>query len=421
MKILVVLLLGSMVQGGRCLFTCVSRLRQKFVRGWTAVSGGGRSRGCSSRCCRSVVMLLMLVLPRQLFLLVLEPLLPAQIASVLEHVPALGMQRPEGTFARFVRGTRHFDETVVEAERVPDGVLPALLILSVEWEQIHDKLIDLRQGEHLARSVLNGHRDQADVGVRWFRVGVTSTVGLVGSGTLQGRIWRVRLGKGKRIPGDTGATAWRQRTITDGAHTGTTAAHRGAPVTTHTTAAHRRHPHSRTHGAHVETPSALRAATWPDTDSHRHTHRHTSYRVDRAVCRRHAAHRGHRGAGHRAAEATSVAVQLLRLKHGHRANRCRGGGLLSACQTRIMKTAVPRLLLVMRRLPNLLLGNGNIWAPARKHTFTYFNLLTRIRTCVIIMLYYRSTWIRSKLNLCGDTARYITDISPSSTIDLDRS
>lgn len=57
MKILVVLLLGSVVERRRCLFSRVSQL----VGGRTIVSGGGCGgcRGCG--CCGSGMMLLMLV------------------------------------------------------------------------------------------------------------------------------------------------------------------------------------------------------------------------------------------------------------------------------------------------------------------------------------------------------------------------
>ena len=41
-----------------------------------------------------------------------------------------------------------------------DGVLPALLVLSVEREQVHDELIDLVQRAHLAGRVLDGHGDE---------------------------------------------------------------------------------------------------------------------------------------------------------------------------------------------------------------------------------------------------------------------
>lgn len=122
----------------------------------------------------------------RLLLLVLEPLLAPQEAAVLEHVARVGVQRPEGPLARLVGGARHLHEAVVEGQRVPDGVLPALLVLPVERKQVHDELVDLRQGEHPLRVVLDGHGDEGDVGVGRLGVGVGAAVGLVRPGALQG-------------------------------------------------------------------------------------------------------------------------------------------------------------------------------------------------------------------------------------------
>lgn len=72
----------------------------------------------------------------------LEALLATQVAAVLEHVAGIGMQRPVGAFAGLVGRAGHFDKAVVEGQRVADGVLPALLVLAVVWEQIHDPLVD---------------------------------------------------------------------------------------------------------------------------------------------------------------------------------------------------------------------------------------------------------------------------------------
>ena len=44
----------------------------------------------------------------------LEAFLPAQIATVLEHVATVGVQSPVGTLARPVWRPAHFDEAVVE-------------------------------------------------------------------------------------------------------------------------------------------------------------------------------------------------------------------------------------------------------------------------------------------------------------------
>lgn len=139
---------------------------------------------------------------------VLEALLSPEVAAVLEHVSRVGVQGPEGSLARLVRSPGHFEEAVVEAERVSYGVLPALLILPVEGEQVHDELVDFAEGEHLARRVLDGHRDEADVGVRGLGVGVISAVRL-GVGTrpvarrrpqgFQGIVVARRGGKGQRV------------------------------------------------------------------------------------------------------------------------------------------------------------------------------------------------------------------------------
>lgn len=77
------------------------------------------------------------------FFRTLEPLLSPQITPVLEHIARLGMQRPVGALARSIGTARHFDEAVVERERVSDGVLPTLLILTIVGKQVHDELIDL--------------------------------------------------------------------------------------------------------------------------------------------------------------------------------------------------------------------------------------------------------------------------------------
>ena len=59
-----------------------------------------------------------------------------------------------------------------------DGVLPALLVLPVEREQVHDPLVDLVQGQHLAAGLLDGHGDQGDVRVRRLGVRVLVRYGL---------------------------------------------------------------------------------------------------------------------------------------------------------------------------------------------------------------------------------------------------
>lgn len=128
----------------------------------------------------------------------LEPLLPSEVATVFKHVPGIGVQRPEGALPGLVRSPGDLQEAVIEAEGVPDGVLPTLLVLTVEGKQVHDELVNLTKGQHFARRVLNGHRDQADVRVRGLGVGIAAAVVLgVGPDTTQG--WRSYRFRGKVI------------------------------------------------------------------------------------------------------------------------------------------------------------------------------------------------------------------------------
>lgn len=115
-------------------------------------------------------------LPDRLLLLVLEAFLAPQVTAIFEHVARLRVQRPERALARLVGGAGHLDEAVVEGERMPDRVLPPLLVLPVEREQVHDELVDLGQGEHFGGRILDGHRDQRDVRIGRLGVGVGAAV-----------------------------------------------------------------------------------------------------------------------------------------------------------------------------------------------------------------------------------------------------
>jgi len=48
---------------------------------------------------------------------------------------------------------------------VADRVLPALLVLAVVGEAVHDELVDAVQGDAPVRRVLDGHGDERDVAV----------------------------------------------------------------------------------------------------------------------------------------------------------------------------------------------------------------------------------------------------------------
>ena len=56
------------------------------------------------------------------------------------------MKSPVGALAWPRMAPGYFDETVVEAEVVAQGVLPALRVLPVVGEVVHDELVDVGEG-----------------------------------------------------------------------------------------------------------------------------------------------------------------------------------------------------------------------------------------------------------------------------------
>ncbi len=82
------------------------------------------------------------------------------------------MQGPEAALSRLVGPPGDLDEAVVEGKVVPERVLPALSVLTVIRETVHDELVDVTEGEHLLRGALNGHGGQRDVRVWRFLVTV---------------------------------------------------------------------------------------------------------------------------------------------------------------------------------------------------------------------------------------------------------
>ena len=67
-------------------------------------------------------------------LAILEPFLTSEVAAIFEHIPGLRVEGPKRAFSRFIRRPGNFDKTVVETQRMPNGILPALLILTVKWK-----------------------------------------------------------------------------------------------------------------------------------------------------------------------------------------------------------------------------------------------------------------------------------------------
>ena len=91
------------------------------------------------------------------------------------------MERPVGALAWPGGVPGHLDEAVVETQVVPEGVLPALCVVPVVREPLHDELVDLGEWQHPLWRVVDGHRRQRDVRVRRLRVPVR----------LPGRTWHL--------------------------------------------------------------------------------------------------------------------------------------------------------------------------------------------------------------------------------------
>lgn len=62
--------------------------------------------------------------------------------------------------------TRNLDEALVQGKIVPDGVLPALLVVLVVGKVAHDILVDSVESEPLLGTLTNGHHNEGIVAVR---------------------------------------------------------------------------------------------------------------------------------------------------------------------------------------------------------------------------------------------------------------
>lgn len=85
-----------------------------------------------------------------------------------EDVVAAGVQHPVVPFTRIIIMARHFDETLVETQVVPDWVLPPLSVLSVVWEVVHDELVDAVKCEPPVRTLADRHHDESVIAERRF-------------------------------------------------------------------------------------------------------------------------------------------------------------------------------------------------------------------------------------------------------------
>lgn len=113
------------------------------------------------------------------------------VVAVLEHVVERRVERPVVALAFAATLSRHLLEALVEAQVVPDGVLPPFLVPLEVRELGGDVRVDFGQGRLLRRRGVDGHGDEGDVRVRRFALAVAGAVG----GRRGGRGGRLRLGR----------------------------------------------------------------------------------------------------------------------------------------------------------------------------------------------------------------------------------
>lgn len=77
-----------------------------------------------------------------------------------EDVLAAGVQHPVAPLARVIVVTRYLYETLIKTQVVPDGVLPALSVLSVVGKGVHDEFVDAVEREPPLRALADGHHDE---------------------------------------------------------------------------------------------------------------------------------------------------------------------------------------------------------------------------------------------------------------------
>lgn len=103
-----------------------------------------------------------------------------------EHVLGRRVQHPVVALAGVVVVPRHLHKALVQTQVVPDGVLPALPVLSVVREVGHDVLVDAVQREPLLGAVPDGHHDERVVAVGGFLVLLVLLVIVLGLGAVDG-------------------------------------------------------------------------------------------------------------------------------------------------------------------------------------------------------------------------------------------
>lgn len=98
------------------------------------------------------------------------------------------MQSPVASLSGPVWRAGDFDKTVVEREAMADRVLPALLVLPIKWEKVHNKLINLTKSAHFVLRLLYRHRDKRNIRVWRLGVCVRPSVVLISPWSVQGAV-----------------------------------------------------------------------------------------------------------------------------------------------------------------------------------------------------------------------------------------
>lgn len=122
---------------------------------------------------------------------------PAE-AAFLEHVLTRRINGPVVTLAGSAETLGQLDEALVQTQVVPHRVLPTLVGSSEEGESLLEEGVDLREGESLARTGLNGHHYEGNVRVGWLLLPPGSSLpGGVAVRARQQRVHCLRLTQGR--------------------------------------------------------------------------------------------------------------------------------------------------------------------------------------------------------------------------------
>lgn len=137
---------------------------------------------------------------------------PPQLASGAtdEDVVRRRVQHPVVPFPGIVIVTRDFHETLIQTQIVSNRVLPALLVLLVVGEVLHDVLIDAVEREPSLGTAAYGHHDERIVAVGRFFIFL-----FIGGGAA----WRRRLRTGDiqlRVGGRGGPRRRLRQKVSDG-------------------------------------------------------------------------------------------------------------------------------------------------------------------------------------------------------------